>query len=258
MKIPVLQSKGDVEIYNLGDLHYGNKAFRYELLRKVVDRIKDDDRAYWLSTGDLFEVALVGTLGDPYTAMSPNKEFYYLKDDIEPIKDKCLGIVKSNHSHRFEKLTSMSMDKLFVESLGIGDKYLGSIGVVRVMADGIPYDICLHHGIGGGRTKGAKINNLVRLGNVVSGCDVYMSGHTHTYISTFRKNYYLDKKRKNFQKYKALYVSTGHFMEYLDSYGVDKMYEPEPIGIAKVKLKAGKKGSGQLSVKKMSADFFTI
>ena len=47
-------------------------------------------------------------------------------------------------------------------------------------------------------------------------------------------------------------------MEYIESYGAEKMYNPEPMGVARVKLKAGKKSSGQFKNKKMNADFFTV
>ena len=74
--------------------------------------------------------------------------------------------------------------------------------------------IAMHHGIGGGRPRGGKVNNLERFETVISIANLYLQGHTHTYDFLYNSTQYIDRKRNNLQvgqgrpvqlKYRALH-----------------------------------------------------
>lgn len=257
MLIPEYKFDHSTTIMNLGDVHRGNVAFDKELFRRCVERIKKDDRMYWLSTGDLLEVALKDSIGDVYTAMNPECEFYQLIDELEPIKHKFLGLVESNHHHRFAKSVGMSLDRLLVETLfgrhNAKGLYLGPFGVIKVTCGAASYYIGLTHGTGGGKMRGGKVNNTARLVEILGGCDIYMNGHTHTYNNFPSLIYFLDKKRGRLTEMQAEFVTTGHFLKYFESYGVGK-YIPAPEGAAMVSLKHS--SYGRQSAKKVVARLY--
>lgn len=240
MFIPEYKFDHNVSIMNLGDLHRGNVAFNKGLFYKCVERIRKDDRTYWLSTGDLLEMALKDSIGDVYTAQNPECEFYQLIDELDCIKHKFLGLVESNHHHRFLKSVGMSLDRLMVDVMfgrGYAKQYfLGAFGVIKVTCGQASYYIGMTHGTGGGKMRGGKVNNTARLVNVLGGCDVYLDGHTHTYNAFPDLIYFLDKKRGRLTQTQAEFVTTGHFLNYFDSYGVGR-YIPSPPGAALIKLK---------------------
>jgi len=254
MKIPSYKSTDTVRLFNLGDLHRGSDAFDHSLFNKVIDEIGSDDQAYWVSTGDLFEVGLVGSLSGSYQKLNLSDEYYALAEELRPIAGKCLGIVGSNHHARFERATSMSLDRLFCGELGIKDKWLGDYGVIRIKAGHAPYYIVMHHGVGGGRKRGGKVNNLQELGNIFSGADVYMEGHCHGFSYFPDKMCYIDKKRGNWIEYDAHFVCTAHFLDYFKSYGASKKYKPSSMGSAVVTLHA--RDSGNMNRKKVNAELF--
>jgi len=252
MKIPSYKSDDDVKLYDIGDVHRGNIAFDGELLEKVVDEIASDKQAFWVSTGDLLEVALKDSIGDVYSAYSTETEYEYLKEELAPIAHRCLGIVRSNHHRRFEKAVGMSLDKLIARELEV--PFLGALGVIRIKCGAAPYYIAMHHGTGGGKMRGGKTNNTQRLAGIMSGCDLYLEGHTHTFDFFIDDHYYIDKKRRNCILYKAHFVVTGHFLTYFDSYGVDAKYKPSPKGVAVATLYA--RDTGNMNQKKISGDLF--
>ena len=214
MIVPNYRADSDIKIYDIADLHRGNSAFDKELLDKVVDAIASDKQAFWVSTGDLMEVALKNSKSDVYTAMPPEQEFETLCEELEPIASKCLGIVRSNHHGRFYRETGMSLDKRICEGLGIKDRYLGGLGVIKITCGRPSYFIAMHHGVGGGRLRGSKVTGLNRFGRVIGGADIYLEGHTHSYDHHIDLVYYLDKKRNIWSKHKADFVCTGHFIKW--------------------------------------------
>lgn len=227
--------KPQVKIINIGDVHYGNPQCDREGLRNIVNQIETHDNYYWISTGDLLEVALEGTKGDIYRSQSLQTELEEITKVLAPISSKCLGIVGSNHHERLERKAGLNLDYLL--SMWLKVPYLGYFGFLRVVLQDIGFYICLHHGYGFGRTYGAKANAMANIGTVAKGFDIYMTGHTHTYTMFVDKDYMLDRKHLRIMNMNVYYVSTGHFLNYKDSYAEKKAMKPKPKCCATVDLK---------------------
>ena len=251
MKIPQYKFDNTISIVNFGDLHLGDRCCDKKAVYSVAKQIEQDDSLYWLSTGDLLNVALKQSKSDVYSSMSVKEELDELLEMVEPIKGKCLGIVGSNHHHRFENEVGLNLDETISALSGI--PYLGEIAVVDVTCGSCSYFIAPHHGVGGGRTSGAKVNELGRLSDVISGADVYMQGHTHSFAHFTIEQPYIDRKRKAVQSVQSHFVTTGHYLGWEGSYAQRLKLRPAPIGSSVVTLYGNQ--IGQHKTKKVKIDF---
>lgn len=114
-----------VKIVNLGDVHRGNKNCNTKLLKKNIDYILANDDVYWVSTGDLLEVALKSSKSSCYDSSSLDDETDDLTKELSPISHKCLGFVRSNHHNRLYKDSGLSLDRCWQRGSG----YLTSVPV---------------------------------------------------------------------------------------------------------------------------------
>lgn len=255
MRIPKYSFEEGIKIYNLGDVHRGNKTCNANLFNKTIQQINQEENSRWVSTGDILEVALKNSKSDVYSAMNPEEEFSLITKELTPIKDKCLGIVESNHHARFKKDTGMSLDKYLCKSLGIEDKFLGAVGLISVMCGSAKYYLALHHGVGGGRLRGSKTTSLNRFADVLNGADVYLEGHTHAFDHFVDSINYIDKKRGIVQTFNAHFVTTGHYLEWEGSYAQNMKLKAMPLGCAVAELFPS--DYGRYSSKKIKVDLFS-
>lgn len=233
----------DIDLFNLGDVHRGDQACDVNLYLKVIEEIRRNPFARWVSTGDLCNVALAGSKTGAYFSANVGQEVEDLAKELEPIADKCLGIVSSNHHDRFSRAVGMSLDKLLGSFIGI--PYLGHVGRVAVTCGRATYWIALHHGVGGGRTMGAKANTHDRLMDLAPCYDVYLVGHTHTYMVTPSSQRCPDRKRMKDTTLDQWRVTTGHFLDYDASYAGTLMLREMPKGSSVCNLRASTVGKQQ-------------
>lgn len=222
-----------LKLYNLGDIHRAHPLCDEKFLHQVIKSIEVDPLAYWVSTGDLGELALKDSKGDVYEARSPQWELDTLRDELTPIAAKCLGFTFSNHHKRSEGSAGISFDSVLAQILGI--PFLGKTGYLAITLGRGTYYVIMHHGVGGG-SVGNKINRAKQLSMQRPGADLYLTGHTHTYeaFPLFQK--YIDRKRKLCTKFMGWHQITGHFLNYTDSYADAMMLEESPLACGMVKL----------------------
>jgi len=248
MKIIQYNFDQGIELINLGDVHRGDFCHNNKTFMRVVNYINDHSNVYWVSTGDLLNVALRNSKSNVYASKSPQDEFDLLMAELKPIANKCLGIVKSNHHARFDRETGLSLDQLITERLEI--PFLGGIGVVNITCGAAAYFIVIHHGIGMGKMRGGKTNNTEYLSRVVPGADIYLEGHTHSFDHFINEAQNIDRKRNIVSSIPVHFVVTGHFLDWEDSYAADLKLPPMPLGSARMILKwAGRGNAINKSVK---------
>lgn len=252
MTIPRYTFKDSILLFNLGDAHRGDPAHDNQLFLKVVNAIRHTNNAYWISTGDLLNVALQGSKSDVYNSANLEQEFEWLIKDVSPIADRCLGMVASNHHNRFDRAVGMSLDKLIAGKLNI--PFLGQLGLLNITCDKASYYVAMHHGIGSGKRRGAKTNNAQDLASIIPGADIYLEGHTHTFDHFIDESVYIDRKRGKLSHAKAWFCVTGHFLDYMTSYASSKKYRPAPKGSAFIEIFAA--GAGNIWNKKVTADLY--
>ena len=252
MKIKTYRFCKGISIINLGDIHRGDKNCDVDAYLKAVEEVRTHDDLYWLSTGDILNVALKTGASDCYESLSLDEEFAKVEKEIAPIAHKCLGIVSSNHHRRLKNLTGFDLDKQISKVMNI--PYLGKLGCINVVCGRSSYFIVLHHGVGFGRKRGSKANNTEMLAELIPGADIYLEGHTHTQDAFINDTAYIDRKRLLLTSFHSHFVTTGHYLQYENSYAQDYKLPSRPIGSSIISLKYSI--AGTYSVKKVKTDFF--
>lgn len=252
MRVRQYRFDDTIRLFNIGDIHRGDKCCDVKAFHRVVEEVRRSDDAYWVSTGDLLNVALKTSLSDCYSSLSLEDEKAELIKELSPIAHKCLGFVGSNHHRRLSNATGLNLDKVIANELKI--PYLGKIGLINVTCGRASYFIAMHHGTGGGKRRGGKVNNLEDLASLIPGADVYMEGHTHAFAHFIDEHPYIDRKRNIFSSHPAHFITTGHYLKWDDSYAQDYKLRPMPIGSSIIQLFANGVGVGKNKMVKV--DFF--
>lgn len=234
----------EMNIYLLGDWHWGSPQCRKNDIRKLVKRIADDPKALWIGCGDLAENALITSVGDVYKQeVSPQSQLGQLVLLLEPIADKCLAMVGGNHGARTTKGSGLDPDHVLAALLRLGDlvgdpgKYCGYSSLIDLCFEPTPtaithWVIYLHHGAGGGRTKGGKTNAASRGVEIVEGADILITAHHHADISFSDRISYISNGSGEAQiKWRRRhYTSVLSALEYGESYAEAKQMPPASLG----------------------------
>lgn len=209
---------------NLWDLYYeGTKGH---------EGFKTDDNMYVLSIGDLMETAMKDSLGVQDQSEWIEDQYLWVKEKLQPIKDdgRLIGLIEGNHEYRATKnwfrstrLLSKELDIPYAQGVMIVNIILKKGDKTRT------YKICAAHGYGGARTKGGKLNSLMRLRDIVADADIYVCGHLHDKIAIIVPIFNRDVLKER------LFGMTGAYLMY-GGYGEKKLYSPPARGSLKLKL----------------------
>lgn len=232
----------ELKIINLGDVHYGNIACEKNFFKKVINYIKNNPNVYWLSTGDMLDVNISKSPFYDSSGLEINDEFNEIVDLLEPIASKCLGFTGSNHSHRIHKLSGLNLDQILAKFCSI--PYLGNTGLINCTLKKPDanrnhvqsYYISMTHGFSGGTTLGAKANSVQRLYDMIPNVDICLEGHTHTFITTVKEVYSINRSSNKLTKNTVTLCVCGHCLDWAKSYASAGKYQPTPIGFPLITL----------------------
>ena len=243
-------------LYNLSDIHLGNKACAKGRLLKDIKEIKSNKYARWFATGDLGEYISHSDKRHDFGALDPEifdtpdklgnigKTVHdVLMDLLSPIKDKCLGVGIGNHEWSYSvRENQESLQRAL--SIALGVPYLGYTAFMdtvfcRLEHDKVSIRHLLTHGSGGSATPGGKINRLVKY-TYMFDADVYWVGHMHDDIHKIVPLIKADVKCKEvIHAYKVAVLSGSYFRTYVQgaiSYGEQKGYAPTFLGPSRVDI----------------------
>ena len=184
----------------IGDIHLGCAGCNQAVLRETIKEIENNKNYYWVGMGDYIEAVNPNDKRfDPYS-IDPS---YNIKDlsslittqieDIKsyfrPIKDKCLGLLCGNHEETIRKYYYRDIVLEMAHEFKV--KYMGYAGFIqlRFVAPNTGkykptsrvFEIFAHHGYGGGRTSGPKVNKLEGLAKKYD-VDLVLFAHVHQKI----------------------------------------------------------------------------
>ena len=215
-----------------------------EKFRKMVSWIKDTKEAYTILMGDLFDAVIKTSVGDLYNQeynLKTAKEF--LTEELKPIKDKILGCISGNHEERIEKsIGDNPVNELAYRLgidyfpnwcaylfLGVGEGYNK-----RDRRRPIFYTVFAHHLIGGGRTKGGKLNRVAILKDMAL-ADIYLGAHVHIKGAFKGKYIYPDVNNRKLREQQQTYIATGSYMGYA-GYSIKGQFDKPSTGSARIRL----------------------
>ena len=239
----------------LGDLHLSSPNVDIEKFQGYINWVKNTPSAYVFLMGDAFDAATLSSPTNPFKqVMNLNEAIKYFHDLLYPIKDKIIGAITGNHEERLEKYAGFNPLQAFCDSFGI--QYCGYSAVLRfrigihrrnklgIISPKIEYLFYAHHTTGGGSTIGGKLNRVKKLSDIFEGASAYLGGHNHSKALGEDSIAYLSKSGngKATIKYRRIvYVDTGSFLNYDDSYAEMKQLPPSNTGAPRIRMNGVKK-----------------
>lgn len=195
-------SRSDIfYFYPVGDVHLGAFNCAETHFRKYVDYIKSQPNAFWLGGGDYcncitpsdvsrYDVRALANWIFTGSAMNikealldiAKQERERFCEIVEPIKDKCIGLIEGNHEASLMKYSHSGHHYIMCDELGVQN--LTDAAFVRLSFAAQSHrqsvKIFIMHGWGGGRTPGAEPCHLSRMGQIAD-ADIHLRGHSHTF-----------------------------------------------------------------------------
>lgn len=269
---------GDVfSIWNVSDIHLGNRGCNLEKLKDDIERIKNDPFSFWVGGGDYadyispkdqkrwsassidpsFTIADLGRLGKAQAER--------IRDLFDPIRHKCFGLLMGNHetkymgAHEQEDLHSWLCTELELPNLGycaFFDVIFTNYGrhkephlvMLNPYANGegtrFSVRFFVHHGFGGATTPSGKLNSLIKAMTQFE-ADVYMMGHVHDQKAQRNVRLACDADCKRITQKESIGVITGAYLrtytQGCSGYGEQKGYNATPLGAVRVSICPSKK-----------------
>lgn len=203
--VPAVSSRcATFTLYPLGDLHIGAMNCAEKQIRSVVKEIKDDPYALWFGGGDVLDSIILqdSKRFDPSVLPSwllsgqPDEVRMQLSDMVtaerdrflnivEPIKDKCVGLMEGNHEYAIMKYHNRDLMRDMCKALGV--KHLTDCCFVRFKftrtkrhshPETTTVRMFATHGCGGGRRPGSEPTHLHALCSDKT-CELVLRGHSH-------------------------------------------------------------------------------
>lgn len=233
----------------IGDLHCGDSAFIQNLnkIKGYIKWIRETKNARILLGGDLFNCATRQSKTSPFDRQTGvidkdfyNDEFETVYQLLEPVKNKIVAAISGNHEQRLQDFANIDLTAHLCFRLGV--PYMGYSGVLAFRVGKYKngyrqfYTIYTHHTTGGGSTLGSKLNRVVKLSEIVEGCDIYCGFHGHGKVTGIENVYYPSPEAKDIKCRKRLFVSCGSYLEWINSYAEQKMLRPASLGSPRIRM----------------------
>jgi len=265
-KIDVKSKTDKFYLYPIGDTHVGAYNCAESHLKQYVDYIKNKENAYWFGGGDLCNCIIpqdtkrfdlralpdwlfLGSAMNIKEALLDiaKQERNRLCEILDPIKDKCIGLLEGNHEYSIMKTTNSGHHYLVCETLKTQN--LTDCAFIRLNfkikgGSGTSVVMWVEHGCGGGRTKGAEPNHLGRMGQKAD-ADFMLRGHSHTFrIEPSEPHLYIPKSGALPDECYQREVFIGNWGCWVKSYAVGPStydsrasYPPRPLKAIEVEIK---------------------
>ena len=226
-------------VYYLGDIHLGASNCDEIAFKKAVKMIQKDGNA-WIGMGDYIDAI---SYNDPRFNPLEVASKYAIKDlkdlirkqadefisIVEPIKDKCIGLICGNHEHKYRKFNGFDVNSYLSENIGTIDLHQKA-WIKIIFKDSTrnrftPVKIVVCHGTGGGGFReGYPINKVYDIFRWDI-ADVHIMGHLH-HLQTDRCEYN-DYSYGIMRKLVSWFAVNGCFLSKTEE-GVDSYFEDRP------------------------------
>ncbi len=237
-----------VDVMMAGDTHIGDALRDPAYMRFISQWVNRNDNRYVILTGDLFNAAIVGGKSDVYGESETLNEAMGLAEEwLAGFADKIIANVDGNHDQRVDRAVGIDpVEHVCKEAHcrynGIEAYTALYVGRNKHYSKRVPYiyDIYVTHGVGGGRTQGAKINNLIRLRDIAF-MDCYVQGHQHDPQVKTMTAQRATKDHSHIENVQQLFIVTpGGLLR--GGYAAAKAYAPPGWGIPVVRFYGDHKG----------------
>jgi len=243
-----------IKLYAFGDLHIASQAFDKKAFLKLVKEIKESN-GYWIGMGDFGECIPVSdrrfdpdSIRETYRDQLPRYhqlEVLELKDMLEPIRDKCLGVLEGNHevnlrSSQFDMMWELC--NYFRWHNLTADAFIKLNITNPIRQKDLDLDFFVAHGYGAARTKGGNVAKLQRVMDAFL-ADVILVGHSHVSQPIIDNKLRLKKRTKEPKlesKIRLGFIVPSFYRTYyqgIDTYASRALYSPSVIGAWRATIK---------------------
>lgn len=215
------------KIFVISDAHFGNKEFALKywklLIKYLYEKIVKEKKSWKIIlNGDMLETAIDIKFMNGQE-IDINEQLDYMTKCFIPFKNNILGSISGNHERRIKNKIPFDIHKEFCNRLGI--RCIKDAGVFYFKNDNIDYSICIKHENGNGTRPTSKLNQLLRMKEMVDDMDIYLLGHSHTLFSYKQNVHRFNKNTLKLENIEIYYSYTGHFL-YYGGYAIIKGYQP--------------------------------
>jgi hypothetical protein len=183
------------KVYLISDLHIGNVACHKRAISRLVRQIASEDNSRVCILGDTLDAVAVTDKRYQESALDPdinraqrddilNCQLEMATEMLAPLAGKIDIMLIGNHEEHITRSASVDLIRILAKSLDAPYRaaytaYLRYIWRQPCGKPGWTADYHLHHGAGGGKLSGAKVNAVERRAGWVITADVVASGHNH-------------------------------------------------------------------------------
>lgn len=236
-----------IELYPISDLHWGEEQTDERKFKEFIKFILDKPNRYIVFNGDLLNMALTLSVSDTYSEKyAPNEAITTLAELLKEVKDRILAMGTGNHEDRVYKYTGIDASRYLAMEIGLPlERYSGnsfvlfiSFGTAKSSTENRPkknvYSGFFHHGVGGGRQKGGKINMVENMRKIVD-TDFYVVGHVHDPIMTASRSFVVDHQNRMIKPREQYLMISNAWMSY-GGYGQKFAFSPSSMEIDYITL----------------------
>lgn len=219
----------------LFDVHYGQKAHKFEKFRSYLRWIEQTPNVYVILGGDLMENAIDDGRGMTYDQIhNPESQFNEMYRMLAPIAHKVLVSVPGNHEERTYKKTGIDIAAVMAKRLNV--PYFAGPTFLDVLFSGQRFTFYVWHGRGNSQTKGGKMNAAGRARRFTSMVHFYVSGHTHDRVCEAETLLYPNPLTCVLEQKQQWTIVAPSFLDWYDTYAYRAGYPPPAKGGVSMEL----------------------
>lgn len=243
-----------INLYGLGDIHFGSPQCDVEKLRKDIKKIMKDPDGKVLLMGDLIDSIIPGDKRYRNGAVAGAVDDI-IDNDISglllilgAIRTKIIGVLTGNHEDKITQCHGTNPGKRIAEKLGA--PFLGYTTLLRLDCRG-PLgsrlvDVFASHGHGGStKTVGGSLSSFDRSRSAID-ADLYLFGHVHRRQATKEVQLCWGNAKQVAFRTKMIGITGTYLKTFGDgvtpSYSEIKGYHPTSLGCLCVSIEPRKIG----------------
>lgn len=175
-------------LHPISDVHVGaHNHHRDQFIEKLKKIASSDSTHRIVLIGDLMDNAIRDSVGFSYGATPPQQELETLVELLIPVKDRIDLLIPGNHERRSQDRTAgLDVSAQLAALLGRPEIYRPACTVLQYRFNKRKsgqhrtfVEVLCHHGTGGGRKPGGKINRATDLAILKPDVDIVLMGHVH-------------------------------------------------------------------------------
>ena len=222
----------------ISDLHLGNISCDYEKFITLIEWIKDTENVRWYLAGDAFDCPLKNSPTSPLENILPlNKAIDLLQLRLSSIVNKCICVCTGNHELRLMRLEALPFDPSEELSKRLEVPFLGYSGYIEHTVGSQSYSHFHHHGAGGSRTIGGKVNKTRDM-VLITDSELITIGHQHTEGNISYPKQTISNG--TISEMNQLVVMLPSFLKFGRGYGREHGYSPTATGVSSIHMYTNK------------------